>query len=99
MTNHEAMIILHGVALGYQCVVLPGQTDRDRIKEALDVCDAALENEPVRHGKWVRVDGLYDDNYYTCSVCDIDWCFIEGDPITNGAYYCPNCGAKMDAEW
>ena len=45
--------------------------------------------EPVRHGEWRR----YTECGVTrCSVCDwsIEECFSSN--------YCPNCGAKMDAE-
>lgn len=49
----------------------------------------AVDAEPVRHGEWRR----YPECGVTrCSVCDwsIEECFSSN--------YCPNCGAKMDAE-
>lgn len=51
-----------------------------------------IDAEPVRHGKWI---GKPIAGYCTvrCSVC--------GDVLlmNDGKYrYCPNCGARMDAE-
>lgn len=46
-----------------------------------------IEAEPVKHGKWTKLDG--DITYlYECSVCKdtSDW----------HDNYCPNCGAKTD---
>lgn len=56
-----------------------------------------VDAEPVRHGKWInREYGLKRDGRhypfwerYECSVCGAK--ADESD-------YCPNCGAKMDAE-
>lgn len=54
----------------------------------------AVDAEPVRHGRWM-LNKHYGDN--ECSVCGEDnfraWDF--GGHTMN---YCPNCGAKMDAE-
>ena len=54
---------------------------------------------PVRHGYWVIADA--DKGEYICSVCgetDTDC----SDRYTNhnvfSQEYCPNCGAKMDAD-
>lgn len=46
-----------------------------------------LELEPVRHGRWIRLDNTF--TRYMCSECRC---------IGYEAYekYCPNCGAKMD---
>lgn len=48
-----------------------------------------VEAEPVRHGKWIGGD--------ECSACGHHGCASD---IWNGCanQYCPNCGAKMDAE-
>ena len=42
----------------------------------------AVDAEPVRHGSWY---------YCECSAC-------KGICIQYKPPYCPNCGAKMDAE-
>ena len=59
----------------------------------------AADVEPVRHGHYIgtEFDGYADGNpvYYEwkCSECD---CVFEDDEPKYR--YCPNCGAKMDAE-
>lgn len=49
---------------------------------------AAADVAPVRHGRWVGVEG---GSFYECSNCGhlTDYHFSK---------YCPNCGAKMDKE-
>lgn len=50
----------------------------------------------VVHGEWLhRVNQMNDDDW-ACSNCGMYFCFEVGNPIANGTYYCPNCGAKMD---
>lgn len=48
-----------------------------------------------RKGKWILTD-YPDEQTYQCSACNEIWTFIEGTPIDNGAFYCPNCGARME---
>ena len=52
----------------------------------------------VRHGEWIEKDDGWDGVLYTCSVCNCDWCTIDGTPFENNMRYCPECGAKMDGE-
>ena len=53
----------------------------------------AVDVEPVRHGRWIPTN---DDNKKRCSRCDIIHLIAQ---YPHGqANYCPNCGAKMDAE-
>lgn len=47
--------------------------------------------EPVRHGKWIRWRDLNGIKRCKCSECIVSY----GNMDTP---YCPNCGAKMDAE-
>lgn len=50
----------------------------------------AADVASVRHGRW-GYNGIPDSMLSGCSVCG----------FTCGSYtfnYCPNCGAKMDAE-
>jgi len=47
-----------------------------------------IEAEPVRHGKWIEYPIAYGMNQ--CSECGV-LRFGESN-------YCPNCGARMDAE-
>lgn len=61
--------------------------------EAYDLIYEGLEAEEVVHAKWI-LDGT--DNSSTCSHCG---CLLWANDILRGdAYYCPNCGAKMDGE-
>ena len=57
----------------------------------LDVVEKmpTVEAEPVRHGRWIWLDDLYEVSC-SCSCCS---------DVVNGIYnYCPHCGAKMDKE-
>ena len=53
-----------------------------------------IEAESVKHGHWVHPSQNCDyrsrDIFSDCSVC--------GDVQIDNTNYCPNCGAKMDAE-
>ena len=50
------------------------------------------EQEP-KTGHWILDE---TDNSMTCDRCG---CLIWANDISNGeAYYCPNCGAKMQSE-
>ena len=62
----------------------------------LDAAYVAVKNaptiDPVRHARWVSDKGISE-----CSGCGggqmyNDWDELQFTP------YCPNCGAKMDAE-
>lgn len=47
----------------------------------------AIDAEPVRHGKWIKVNPK--DAWYQCSEC----------LGTSGKWnYCPYCGARMDGD-
>ena len=48
---------------------------------------------PVVHGKWLPTN---DENKKRCNKCDTV-ILIAMYPMGN-ANYCPNCGAKMDAQ-
>ena len=54
-----------------------------------------VEAEPVRHGKWLCSDDMYETA--VCSVCNCD----TEEPyefVKKSWNFCPNCGAKMDGE-
>lgn len=61
----------------------------------------AVDAEPVRHGRWIMRGGRF-----RCSECDA--VALQKDEGGTGGFsheyvyvkssYCPNCGAKMDAE-
>ncbi len=58
--------------------------------------EPTVDAVPVRHGKWTREN---DYGIWKCSECG---CKINRKYPLKGNiwnyYYCPNCGAKMDAE-
>jgi DNA-directed RNA polymerase subunit RPC12/RpoP len=37
----------------------------------------------------------YDNIYYECSNCGMDWSFFDGNPEENEWKYCPFCGKKI----
>ena len=51
-----------------------------------------------KHGTWESLDSyVYEcDGMWQCSECGEDFYFEFGTPLECRAYYCPNCGAKMD---
>ena len=53
-----------------------------------------VEAEPVKHGKWIRLGRTMGVFGYACSECG------ESVVVKNikCELYCPNCGARMDAE-
>lgn len=57
----------------------------------------AADVAPVRRGHWVRVG-----NGTTCSECMQGLLRISGKQSEwvdlSGVHYCPNCGAKMEAQ-
>ena len=61
---------------------------------AEDVRNApAVDAEVVRHGRWVHLGG----DEWCCPVCG-EVIHTEGSWEKPTCNYCPNCGAKMDAE-
>ena len=72
--------------------------------DAWDVYNApTIEAEPVKRGRWVDAygDTVGMVNGVPWSDC---WCEECGERLVGSGeypakgYYCPNCGAKMDAE-
>jgi len=43
--------------------------------------------------KFILIDN--DPDYYQCSKCELDWCFMEGRPKENKMIFCPQCGRKI----
>ena len=71
--------------------------DRDELIKALRYDRQQYEKgkaDAVRHGWWIFEE--YPDGYYhwECSICKA-W---FSDSARFGYNYCPNCGAKMDAD-
>ena len=64
--------------------------------------EPTVDAEPVRHGKWVDTETFkrpwFRHHIFECSVCRNT---LDMDGVNAGrgdANYCPNCGARMDAE-
>ncbi len=73
----------------------------DVISDIEDFPEANVE--PVRHGRWEETTeyiGWSEDTCAECSVCGEDYVLSEWSmkDFVNTMRYCPNCGAKMDAE-
>jgi rubrerythrin len=74
---------------------------RNHIDGKIDCNDIArfpyANAKPVRRGRWEDCypnDRIISDTVYACSVCGAA-VFKNFAPKMN---FCPNCGAKMDAE-
>ena len=88
--------------------------DYEKAKAVEKVCCAVIEKDvkspldvaPVRHGRWIGCNGEivdWDENNpgcprhsCFCSICK-SW-LTASDEFPVIAYFCPNCGAKMDLE-
>ena len=56
-----------------------------------------VDAEPVRHGKWIKLDMHAHLADHKCTACGQE-CYVPtcmGEPMYT---YCPNCGAKMDGD-
>lgn len=52
--------------------------------------------EPVKHGRWIKVEDDYDNHLYECSCCHT-WTSLPTEEVNDGTIrYCWNCGARMD---
>ena len=61
-------------------------TDIENVQRFLEQ-QTTVYAEPVRHGKWEKVNDKYPR--YVCTMCN--------HLFNNKGYkFCPNCGAKMD---
>lgn len=77
-----------------------GELVRKKIDDA-----PGVDAEPVRHGRWEPVfrRNVFGEHYvewHACSICKelaLSRCenYMDDEELSN---YCPNCGAKMDAE-
>lgn len=68
--------------------------------DAIEILDnfSTMDAVPVRHGKWV----IGTVPYFVCSECKsrtpLRWDERLGYVLDYQSPYCPNCGAKMNAE-
>lgn len=72
--------------------------------KCLEQCQNVSDVAPVRHGRWIGCNGEivdWDENNPGCPkhscFCNIckSW-LTASDEFPVIAYFCPNCGAKMD---
>lgn len=73
----------------------------DGYDDAIKAIDSVppADVETVRRGTWIEEEILWDDRYWTCSVCHESWCLTDdGTPEDHDMRYCPHCGAKMEGE-
>lgn len=84
------------VARAYAEERWPSPVVRRCVDILLDNCPT-VEVEPGRRGEWLDMqEDDYTEGMWRCSLCGSDRYFAEGHPLQHEAYYCPNCGAKMD---
>lgn len=70
------------------------QADADALDYIQHLERERYEN-PVRHGRWNEPTGRFQDGFWVCSSCN----FCSEATAAPILYkFCPNCGAKMDAE-
>ncbi len=67
--------------------------------------DIAPTIDPVKHGRWIcEYDREAGETEVTCSVCKdartVNGCYVStnGESLYFEDKYCPNCGARMDAD-
>ena len=72
------------------------------IDSAIIAVDAvpAVDAEPVRHGKWIPVQGMRPPEYRNKKCCSVCGGFAMHDFMGRErlSFFCPRCGAKMDAD-
>ena len=56
-------------------------------------CAPTIEAEPVRHGRWVHLNG---DEWCCSDCCDVR--YTEGSWEKPSKKYCNECGCRMDLE-
>lgn len=87
----------------YDCEIRLLTEEEQRQMEALDAkrrkaVIPLYEVAPIRHGRWLYKPEMYDESTWECSECGEPYTLIDGAPVDNLYFYCPNCGARMDGE-
>ena len=86
MTERKVINKLYGKLGLIDIPIIETDQERDVIWKALQLYE--------KHGKWVDVRQEGFTYNATCTACR-----VRNDiPHPLRAYYCPNCGAKMDKE-
>ena len=58
----------------------------------------AADVRPVKHGKWLKRDDMPRIVECKCSICGYAEYPSKNDRYWFERNYCPNCGAKMEAQ-
>ena len=88
----DADKLLHKVKINAKrWAVIRNKTVESIIDKVLYIIEHAetVDAEPVRHGKWIRVN----DEFSQCSLCKYPVYASWGE-----SKYCPNCGCVMVGE-
>lgn len=65
-----------------------------RVERWIDIAPT-IEVEPVKHGRWINVKiSISGNSSAECSLCGA----VVHNNFSNVINYCPNCGARMNAQ-
>lgn len=67
----------------------------ETLRNAIDEALARRDTTQMRHGHWIKLDGIASISDHRCSACQSD-VYVPtcmGEPLYS---YCPECGARMD---
>ena len=80
----------------YECTALSEFMDEDELPEGRRSDCPLVDEEPVRHGEWIKADSQqYFRKHYPCFTCSECGYRKDSQKTWN---YCPNCSARMDEE-
>lgn len=95
MSKEEAIKILSEMRSEYN---LFGDEEEATRYHVLSWAIKEMNAEPVRHGRWIKVEDDYNNCLYECSYCHT-WTSLPTEEDSNGHIrYCWSCGAKMDGD-
>lgn len=92
----------YDICEGCECVdpetVVPLEDYRSMEQTVHKLTQAIAEAEPIRHGRWLPYEFATNKRWRKCSVCGTADEYINEFGLVANRRYCPNCGAKMDAQ-
>ena len=91
MIDREKVIKNNAIRGLRSAIEISGSMVHLRKEYAKAILDLLKEQEKA--GTWKQIDD--DTNIWSCSECDEPFILMDGTPIENKYYYCPQCGAKM----
>lgn len=70
------------------------EIQHEALKEAIERVPT-VDAEPVKRGRWIKVEDDYNNHLYECSYCHT-WTSLPTEEVNDGNIrYCWSCGAKM----